>query len=104
MKQIFDILSNQYNLIFLSLFSTFIWTLILTAVPVVVDVGPTNYYQGHDNWYTGADVMRFLEPIGGLPLNFWVLLQSGLFQRQSSQFNTFIIYLFMIAAAICQQG
>ena len=42
-----------------------IWVLVFTAVPVVANVTPDNYYKNHSGWYTGNDVMRFLEPIVG---------------------------------------
>jgi len=51
-------------LLSLILFSN-IWVLVMTVLPVAVDVGPNNYYPGHPGWYTGDDVIRFIEPIIG---------------------------------------
>ena len=45
-----------------------IWVLIFTAIPVVANVQPDNYYSRHNGWYTGNDVMRFLEPVIGYVL------------------------------------
>ena len=95
---------SPYITIVLALSCAYIWTLLLTAIPVAVDLPPSNYYNGHDSWYTGSDIMRFIEPVGGLPINFWVLLESGIFQSARTHMNTSIIFLFMIAAAIYQQG
>lgn len=30
-------------------------------------------------WYTGNDIIRLLEPIVAMPLNFAILLESGIF-------------------------
>ncbi len=37
----------------------------MTVVPVMVDVPPSNYYPQQPLWFTGNDIIRLLEPIGG---------------------------------------
>lgn len=81
------------------------WTFILTLIPVIATVGPNNYYAGHHDWYTGNDVIRFIEPIGGLPINFLVFYKSGIFRSVPfSQNDVAVIALFFLGAAIYGQG
>lgn len=51
-------------LLSLILFSN-LWVLVMTALPVAANIGPDNYYAGHPGWYTGDDVIRFIEPVFG---------------------------------------
>ena len=37
----------------------------MTVVPVFSDIPPNTYYKGHPGWYSGDDVIRFLEPLFG---------------------------------------
>ena len=56
-----------------------IWTIVLTFIPVFADVGPTDLYPKHDDWYGGDDIIRIIEPIGGLVIHMfilWVLTHS----------------------------
>ena len=95
----------HYRRIFLSFLCANAWTIILTTIPVVIKIKPNNYYAGHPNWYTGNDVIRYIEPVGGLPLNFWILLESQIFLRLDKKpLNVFIVFLFMLSAAVYQQG
>ena len=47
------------------IFISNLWLLIMTSIPVAVNIPPDDYYNNHPGWYTGNDVMRFLEPIFG---------------------------------------
>ncbi|KAJ1344843.1 hypothetical protein BSLG_000358 [Batrachochytrium salamandrivorans] len=55
-------------------------------------------------WYVGNDILRLLEPIVSLPFQFFILLESGIFQRRLNLGNTIAIVVFMVAAALYQQG
>lgn len=81
-----------------------IWTLILVTLPVVTQVGPTNYYEDHHDWYTGNDVIRFIEPVGGLLLNFLVFFKSGIFTKSLSIGEVICVFTFMFGAALYLQG
>jgi hypothetical protein len=97
--------SNVPSKVILSiiLFSN-LWTLLLTVLPVVVEIQPKNYYAHHPDWYSGADIMRFIEPIGGLPLNVWILYKSGIFQAPLHKTKWIPLCIFFFGAAIYQQG
>lgn len=76
-----------------------LFTMLLTAIPVIAtfpDLYPT------PNWYTGADILRILEPTIALPLQLLILLEAPLFPL-SSQSRTAVV-LFALAAAVYQQG
>jgi hypothetical protein len=66
---------------------------VLTFIPVFADVGPTNLYPKHDGWYVGDDIIRIIEPIGGLVIHMcilWVLLLLN------SLFTYLISYSFIL--------
>lgn len=81
-----------------------LWTIVLVAVPVLTQVGPTDYYHSHDHWYTGNDVLRFIEPVGGLLLNFFVFLKSGIFKKSLSIGEIICVFTFMFGASLYVQG
>lgn len=91
------------NLLIL-VFVSNLWTFFMTIIPVVTQVGPQTYYEGHRSWYTGNDVIRFLEPIGGLPLNFVILWKSGIFRDNISSGAIACVLLFLFGAALYEQG
>ncbi len=96
-----------YRKILLIILFSNLWTLVLTVLPVFVDFGPHNYYARHPDWYTGDDVIRFIEPIGGLPLNFLVLYKSGIFETPERTIDNYTIAcltIFFLGAAIYGQG
>ena len=102
--------NEEYKRIFLLLFLAQFWTLIMTFIPVVGDVQPKDYYDRKGWSYGGSDVMRFLEPVISLPLNFVVFCYSGILMHydirdplQESD-KSFFIGLWFLAAAVCQQG
>lgn len=39
-----------------------LWTLFMTAFPVMVDL-PEDLYSKHYGWYVGNDIVRLLEPV-----------------------------------------
>lgn len=96
-----------YRRLFAAIFLTTFWTFFMTILPVFAEVQPDNYYAGHPGWYTGNDVIRFVEPIGGLLLNFWILHFSGIFDPTATSNSTSsqsCIYVFIFGAALYGQG
>lgn len=95
----------QYGTILQLFLFTNLWTLLLTVVPVLISIPSNEYYRGHPNWYTGNDIIRLIEPIGGLPLNFYIFWNSNILsKRYKTQLDYIIIFLFFFGAAIYQQG
>lgn len=86
------------------LFVTTLWTLFLVSVPVMTEVGPSNYYAGHPGWYTGNDVVRFIEPVGGLMLNFLIFYKSGIMQKKMTTNEVACVTAFIFAAGLYVQG
>lgn len=81
------------------------WTLLMTGIPLFLTVQPTTYYAKHDGWYTGNDVMRFVEPVGGLLINFAILKQSRIFDtplHHKEELAT--VYVFLFGATLYLQG
>nr|CAG8439423.1 9652_t:CDS:2 [Entrophospora candida] len=79
-----------------------LWTLIFTMIPVVAD------FQG-----IVAHIYRFVEPVVGLPLSYFIISSSRLFNDDefgSQNFflklseKNFLMLIFMIGAAIYAQG
>lgn len=98
--------SPPFRLILTLLFVSYTWTLILTAIPLFMDVAPNNWYAHHKGWYTGSDLIRFIEPIGTLPLQSYILYLSGGIEKgkDSKRSTVFVLISFMIGAAIYEQG
>jgi hypothetical protein len=84
--------------------ASYLWTLILTGVPLAFTVGPVTYYANHPDWYTGDDVMRFLEPVGGMLFNFMILYKSGVFKKELDWTETVWVMMFFLGAALYEQG
>jgi hypothetical protein len=82
---------------------TYLWTLVLTVLPVVISIGPNNYYN-HRNWYSGSDVIRLIEPFGGLILNFLVLYKSGILKKDQNKRNNLCVMTFIFGAGVYLQG
>lgn len=81
---------------------TVLWSVVLTFVPVFVDLESSTdnmYYKR--GWYNAADIVRFIEPIGGMPLNLAILLRSGLLTRGNAPL---ILIVFTFAGTIYVQG
>lgn len=94
-----------YRWLLLYLLLANIWTLVLTALPVVTNVRPNNYYAHHPDWYTGDDVVRFIEPVGGLLINFFILYRSGIFNNGPLLgYDSACVGFFMFGAALYGQG
>ncbi|CAG8481130.1 15957_t:CDS:2 [Dentiscutata erythropus] len=78
-----------------------LWTLVFTVIPVVVKVNGI-----------GADIYRFVEPIVSLPLNYFILASSEIFDHNSDSKpfvwglseRGFLNVWFMVAAAFYAQG
>jgi hypothetical protein len=81
-----------------------VWTLFLTTIPVIANIGPDNYYANHPKWFTGNDVMRFIEPLGGALLNFLVFQSSGITRKAQSLSSDICIYSFVFGLAFYVQG
>ncbi len=97
-------LDISFRRIFITFTVTYAWTLLLTAIPLTVGVGPYTYYAGHRDWYSGNDMMRIIEPIGGFILNFIVLQNSGIFRKEKTKRNLACIFIFFFGAALYSQG
>jgi hypothetical protein len=52
----------DYQRVFALFLASNLWTLVMTAFPVLVDL-PENLYKKHYGWYVGNDIVRLLEPI-----------------------------------------
>ena len=95
---------DAYTSIMFFIFLSVLWTLFLVCLPVVADVGPDNYYEHHPDWYTGNDVIRFIEPIGGLLLNCVVLYKSKIFRGELSGQDAWAVMIFVFGCALYVQG
>jgi hypothetical protein len=93
----------SYFTVFSLFIFTYLWTLAMTAIPLLVEVKPSDYYV-HNNWYTGNDIMRLIEPIGGFMLNFMVFQNSGIFRRETNKSSVTCIFVFFFGAALYGQG
>lgn len=94
-----------YRSLLFVIFLSNLWTLVLTIVPVMVSIPPNNYYTGHDDWYTGSDVVRLLEPIGGTVFNFVIFYRSGIFKSvDHSSHNRTCVLIFLLGLGIYGQG
>lgn len=81
-----------------------LWTLILTTIPIVTDLPPDNYYT-YTNWYTGSDIIRLLEPIGGTVLNFIIFYRSGIFKHvDHNSHSRAAVLVFLLGLGIYSQG
>ncbi len=83
---------------------SYFWTLFMTGLPVAFNVGPERYYAHHYGWYSGNDVIRFMEPVGGLIINFMLVYRSGIFKKDLSPFSTILIVFFFFGVALYEQG
>ncbi len=99
-----ELLKHESDNIIYYLFLSNVWTFLLVFLPVMIEIQPNNYYVKHENWYSGNDVMRLIEPIGGLPWNFLILMESGIFQQKNSIERLFIISVFIFGGTIYGQG
>jgi hypothetical protein len=93
-----------YTKLLILFFCSNLWTLLLTTIPVVSNVQPSSYYAKHNGWYSGADVMRFIEPIGGLQFNFWIFFESGIFSGKRCFSRFAYIFVFVLGASLYVQG
>lgn len=98
--------SAEYRSVLVLFLTVTLWTLILTAIPILTTVGPDNYYPRHPGWFTGDDIIRFIEPIGGVPFNFVILYRSGIFEsnQPDARYAGACMFTFMVGAALCAQG
>jgi len=83
---------------------SYTWTLFLTAIPLGASVGPTTYYAGHPHWYQGDDVMRLLEPLFGLYLNFLIVYLSGIVKKELDSKGWILVFTFFFGVALYEQG
>lgn len=104
---------NNVNKILPTLYILFIsnlWTFLLVLLPVIISFPPSDYYKEND-WFTGNDVCRILEPFI-YPLYLLVFV-DGLFSSQSNKMdqtgslkksNIFMIVMFGFASVLYIQG
>eukprot|EP01039_Chlorochromonas_danica_P008019 gene8020-8845_t len=100
-----------YYFLFGLFFVSNLWTFVLTLLPVVTDVSPNNYYGHHPDWYTGSDVVRIVEPIGGGLFNFFLFFHSGILNSASASASTNLskrdlscVVFFLLGLGIYHQG
>jgi hypothetical protein len=96
-----------YRIILSIILLSNLWTLVLTVLPALLSVSPDNYYAHHPHWYTGDDVIRFIEPIGGIVWNFWIFYKSGILQKEEKSIDRYsfiAIFGFFIGIGIYSQG
>ena len=85
---------------FLLIIFSISWTIVLTFVPVLVPQGNDNLYR-KEGFYNPDDIIRFIEPLGGLPLNFGIFLLSDVHLRRDS---VPLLILFSFGGAVYVQG
>lgn len=105
--------NNDYKVLYVFFACNFLWTLIMTSVPVIIDLKPLNYYQpresmsppqGTSDWYSCSDVIRLVEPLVGLPFQLILFICSGIFDNWDKINNKICIILWIFAASIYSQG
>ncbi len=92
-----------YRSIFCLFIAANLWTLLMITIPVVTNLPPHDYYT-QPHWYSGDDVMRFLEPIGGTSFQFWLLYMSGIFKENMNHGSLICVGVFFLGLAIYNQG
>jgi hypothetical protein len=96
---------KYYFDLFALFFWSCLWTLLMTTIPVMATLQPNDYYAHHPNWYTGDDVARFLEPIGGFLFNFYILTRSSILKDpERMSYGEVLIFIFFLGSAIYGQG
>lgn len=85
-------------------FFSYLWTLFMTAIPLGATVYPIDYYADHPHWYQGDDVMRLMEPLFGLFINFVIYYYTGIFKRELDGKAWGITFIFFFGAALYEQG
>ncbi len=79
-----------------------LWTLLLVLLPVIISFPPANYYVDHDNWFSGNDVCRILEPFV-YPAYLFVFVK-GLHTIKSKYINNILLVFFGFASVLYIQG
>lgn len=88
------------NILLLAIFAN-LWTFVMTVIPVGTDLPPDNYYANHPNWYTGDDVVRYLEPALGFPMNYAIIYW---YECRGASLSFPFALLFMFFGTIYVQG
>lgn len=96
--------AESYTWITFYLACSTVWTAVLVTLPVSANVGPDNYYEGHSQWYTGDDVLRFIEPVGGLLWNSIILYHSGIIWKPLDERSMLLIGLYLFGCSLYLQG
>jgi hypothetical protein len=106
--------NNDYRVLYIFFACNFLWTLIMTSLPVIIDLKPLDYYhpresktppQGTSDWYSCSDVIRLVEPLVGLPFQLILFICSGIFENWDNSINNKVcILLWIFAASIYSQG
>jgi hypothetical protein len=81
---------------------TTLWTLLLTFIPVLVDIeSGTDEMYTERGWYSAADILRIVEPVGGMPLAMGIMLGSGFLKRPNAPI---ILLVFTFGGTLYVQG
>jgi len=106
--------NNDYKILYIIFACNFLWTLLMTGLPVVFNLKPLTYYhpresftppQGTSDWYTCSDVIRLVEPLVGLPFQLALFICSGVFEHWDKSINCkILILLWVFSASIYEQG
>lgn len=80
---------------------TVAWSILLSFIPFFVEFDSTAHMYEKDGWYGLADIIRFIEPVGGMPLNMAILMWSGFLVKANAQV---ILTVFTFSGTIYVQG
>lgn len=80
-----------------------VWTILLTFLPVLVgDIETdTDSMYIKKGWYSLADILRFIEPMGGILFNTYIVLKSGIAVRTDA---IMLLMVFSFGSSLYIQG
>jgi hypothetical protein len=96
-------LKINIRVVFALFLASNVFTVVLTALPVVrSDTSGTDFNGPYPTWYGLNDLLRLLEPLISLPLQLWLLVESKCFLGQSNPLGVSLVFAFGLA--MYQQG
>lgn len=84
------------------LFLSNLWTFLLVLLPVVATFPRSDYYPNHDNWFSGNDICRILEPL--IYPAYLLIFVRGLKTVESELLNNTLLIFFGVASVLYIQG